>query len=313
MQHVNGLFQRLLTKLKIGVLGIPFNVGWAGEGIAEAPEALRTAGLVKELSATGREVFDLGDVQCDLPERDSANPKLLNPVQVIALSKAIAPRVAECVRSGFFPLILGGEDGILMGIIEGLRRGLNKRFGLIYLDAHGDFNTPETTPSGLIGGMNVAMVAGRGPINLTEIFGHRPQLREEAIVLFGTRDLDPPEKIALENSKVTIISANEVNEMGGGQAMRRALQTLKPHVDAVYVHMDVDVLSPAEMSALILPVPNGITLTECASALEIAASSGMLCGAAFMVFNARKDPNGSEAQKIIGLSKRLAQSLTIEQ
>ena len=294
-----------LAKSRIGLLGIPFNVGWAGEGIAEAPKALRNAGLVEELSLVGPEVVDLGDVVCNLPELDSTNPRLLNPAQVVALCRAIAPRVAQCVRSGLFPLIIGGEDGILMGIVEGLSQSLNKRFGLIYFDAHGDFNTPETTPSGLIGGMNVAMVAGRGPTNLTEIFGHRPQLPEEAIVLFGTRDLDSPEKIALENSKVTIISANEVNEMGGGQAMRRALQTLKPHVDAVYVHMDVDVLDPSEMSALILPVPNGVTLRECASALEVAGASGMLCGAALMVFNARKDPNGSEARKIIGLSNAL--------
>ena len=314
MQRENAIFQRTLDKLKIGVLGIPFNVGWAevAEGIAEAPEALRTAGLVKELSATGREVFDLGDVQCDLPKRDSANPKLLNPPQVIALSKAIAPRVAECVRAGYFPLILGGEDSILMGIVDGLSKSLNKRFGLIYFDAHGDFNTPETTPSGLIGGMNVAAVAGRGPTNLTNIFGHRPQLPEESIVLFGTRDLDDPEKAALHNSKVTVISANEIRETGGSQAMRKAIQTLKPHVDTIYVHMDVDVLDPAEMSAQILPVPNGISLVECGSALETAASSGMLCGAAFMVFNARKDPNQSEARKIIGITTRLSQSLVID-
>ena len=301
----------ILVKSKIGVLGIPFNVGWTGEGIAEAPKALRTAGIIQELSSTGRKVIDLGDVECDLPKQDSANPKLLNPAQVIALSKAIALRVTDTLRCGFFPLFLGGEDGILMGIVEGLSNGLNKRFGLIYLDAHGDFNTPETTPSGLIGGMNVAAVAGRGPANLTTIFGHKPQLPEEAIVLFGTRDLDDPEKVALDNSKVTIISANEIRETGGGQAMKRALQTLKPHVDAVYVHMDVDVLDPAEMNALILPVPNGITIAECASALESAGSSGMLCGASFMVFNARRDPNGSEAHKIIGLATRLTESLII--
>jgi arginase len=196
--------------------------------------------------------------------------------------------------------------------MEGLSKSLNKRFGLIYFDAHGDFNTPETTPSGLIGGMNVAVVAGRGPTSLTAIFGHRPQLPEESIVLFGTRDLDEPEKVALHNSKVTVISANEIRETGGDQAMRKAIQTLKPYVDTLYVHMDVDVLDPAEMSAQILPVANGITLAECASALEIAGSSGMLCGAAFMVFNARKDPNRSEAPKIIGLAKRLSQSLVID-
>ena len=295
-----------MTNPRIGVLGIPFNVGWAGEGIDEAPRALRAAGLIRELSSVGLEVSDLGDVQCELPTRDSSNPKLLNPAQVIALSSAIAPRVTECVRAGLFPLILGGEDGILMGIVEGLKQGLNGRIGLIYLDAHGDFNTPETTPSGLIGGMNVAIVAGRGPVELTSIFGYRPQLPEEAIVLFGTRDLDPPEKVALENSKVTVFSSEKVKGMGGGEAMKRAIQALKPQVDTVYVHMDVDVLDPREMSALILPAEDGLTLKECTSALETAAKSGMMCGAAFMVFNARKDSSGAESRKIIELARHLA-------
>ena len=296
---------------RIGVLGIPFNVGWTGEGIDEAPRALRAAGLIQELSSVGLEVNDLGDVECELPVRDSSNPKLLNSSQVIALSRAIAPRVTECTRAGLFPLILGGEDGILMGIVEGLKQGLNRRIGLIYLDTHGDFNTPETTPSGLIGGMNVAIVAGRGPSELTSIFGYRPQLPEDAIVLFGTRDLDRSEKTALENSKVVVFASGKVREMGGGEAMRRAIEALKPHVDTVYIHMDVDVLDPGEMSALILPVANGLTLKECASALETAAKSRMICGAAFMVFNARKDPNRAESQKIIELAKHLAANLCV--
>jgi arginase len=298
-----------MTVSQIGVLGIPFNVGWKGEGIDEAPQALRAAGLVQQLRSVGLEVRDLGDVECRLPERDWSNPKLLNPAQVIALCKEIAPRVAECVRSGLFPLILGGEDGILMGIVAGLQQALNKRIGLIYLDAHGDFNTPETTPSGLIGGMNVAMVAGHGPEELTTIFVDKPQLPEEAIVLFGTRDLDPAEKLALENSKVTVLSMDHIKKVGAGEAMRKALKILKPNVDTVYLHMDVDVLGPEDMSALILPVADGLTLTDCESGLEVVGESGMLCGAAFMVFNARKDPMGSEAPKIIRLAKHLAQSM----
>ena len=293
----------------IGVLGIPFCVGWVGEGIAEAPDALRASDLVQAVASVGLEVKDLGDVQCTLPPREMKNPKLLNPAQVIVLSKAIAPRVERSIRSGYFPLILGGEDGILMGIIAGLQDGLKKRIGLIYVDAHGDFNTPDTTPSGLIGGMNVAIVAGRGPEQLANIFGKRPQLPEEAIVLFGQRDLDPLEKAALDSSKVTVISTEDVKQMGAAAAMRKAIHILKPQVDKLYFHMDVDVLDPGEMSALILPVPNGLTLKEIMEALEVVGSSGLLCGAAFMVFNARKDPTRTEAQKIVSLVRHLAQSL----
>jgi arginase len=301
-----------LATPKIGVLGIPFCVGWVGEGIAEAPKALRDSGLIPQLASVGLELSDLGDVKCTLPARDLSNPKLLNPARVVTLCKAIAPRVAEIVRSGYFPLIFGGEDGILMGIIAGLQEGLEKRIGLIYMDAHGDFNTPETTPSGLIGGMNVAMVAGRGPQEFTTIFGKKPQLPEESIVLFGQRNLDPPERAALDNSKVTVISTEKIKEMGATEAMKEAIQTLKPHVDLLYVHMDVDVLDPKEMSALILPVADGLTQKECRDAFEVVAKSGILCGAALMVFNARKDPAKSEAPKVISLARHLVQSLKNE-
>jgi arginase len=305
----NLVAEALEMPTRIGVLGIPFNVGWQGEGIAEAPRALRAAGLVSQLASTGLEVKDFGDVECKLPARDSSNPKLLNSAQVIELSKAIAPRVEQCVRPGFFPIILGGEDGILMGLIAGLQRGLPRRIGLIYLDAHGDFNTPETTPSGLIGGMNVAIVAGHGPPELTSIFGRQPQLPEDAIVFYGSRDLDPPEKVALEKSRTKVLMMDQVKRLGAAQAMKEAIEFLKPKVDSVYFHMDVDVLDPKEMSALILPVANGLTLKECESALQTVTRSGMLCGAAFMVFDARKDPTRSEAPKIVQLIKGLAQTL----
>jgi arginase len=154
---------------RVGILGVPYNVGWRGEGIDKGPQALRNAGLAERLGKVACVVKDLGDIQADLPPYEDSNQKLLNPRQVIALCRVLA----------YFPLILRGEDSVLMGIIEGLKRGLKKRIGLIYFDAHGDFNTPETTPSGLIGGMNVAVVAGRGPEILTKMFGYAPQLPEE--------------------------------------------------------------------------------------------------------------------------------------
>jgi arginase len=160
----------------IGVLGIPYNVGWKGEGIDEGPAALRKAGIVRQLSQVADVVADLGDVEANLPPRDDTNPRLLNPYQVVAVCRAVALRVRSACEQGYFPLILGAEDSVIMGIVEGLKQGIGETIGLIYLDAHGDFNTPDTTPSGLIGGMDVAVLAGRGPDLLTSIFGHKPQL-----------------------------------------------------------------------------------------------------------------------------------------
>jgi len=288
-----------VSKLKaIGVIGIPYNVGWKGEGIDEGPSALRAAGLLKELEQVAEAVVDLGDASVDLPPRDDSNPKLLNPHQVIAVCKAIAPRVRSACEQGYLPLLLGAEDSAIMGIVEGLAQGLSVPIGLIYLDAHGDFNTPETTPSGLIGGMDVAVLAGRGPDLLTKIFGHKPQLREEQIAIFGARDLDPPEKEMLRRSNIHLYTMDRVRELGAERAIMEAAEKLSRFCDKIYVHVDIDVLEPTEMKAIHMSVPNGMTLAECARVLRNVRKIGKLCGLAVMVFNARKDQKGTEARKL---------------
>ena len=286
-------------KLKsIGVIGIPYTVGWKGEGIDEGPAALRKAGLVKQLSQVAETVADLGDVKVNLSPRDDTDPRLLNPHQVVAVCRAIAPRVRSACEQGYFPLIVGSEDSIIMGIVEGLQQGLGESIGLIYLDAHGDFNTPETTPSGLIGGMDVAVLAGRGPDLLTNIFGHKPQLQEEQIAIFGARDLDPPEREMLKKSKVNLYTIDKVRELGPEHAMMEATEKLLRASKRIYVHIDIDVLDPKEMEAIHMPVPDGLGLSECANALKVVSQSGRLCGLAIMVFNARKDSSGKEAVKL---------------
>jgi arginase len=288
-----------VSKLKaIGVIGIPYNVGWKGEGIDEGPSALRAAGLLKELEQVAEAVVDLGDASVDLPPRDDSNPKLLNPHQVIAVCKAIAPRVRSACEQGYLPLVLGAEDSAIMGIVEGLAQGLSVPIGLIYLDAHGDFNTPETTPSGLVGGMDVAVLAGRGPDLLTKIFGHKPQLREEQIAIFGARDLDPPEKEMLRRSNIHLYTMDRVRELGAERAIMEAAEKLSRFCDKIYVHVDIDVLEPTEMKAIHMSVPNGMTLAECARVLRNVRKIGKLCGLAVMVFNARKDQKGTEARKL---------------
>jgi arginase len=288
-----------VTRLRsIGVIGIPYTVGWKGEGIDEGPAALRKAGLVRQLSQVAEVVADLGDVKANLPPRDDTNPRLLNPYQVVAVCRAVAPRVRTACEQGYFPLILGAEDSIIMGIVEGLQQGLGETIGLIYLDAHGDFNTPETTPSGLIGGMDVAMLAGHGPDLLTNIFGHKPQLREEQIAIFGARDLDPPEREMLKESKVHLYTMDKVRELGPEHAMKEATEKLLRTSKRIYIHIDIDVLDPKEIGATQLPVPDGLGLAECSNALRVVSQSGRLCGLAVMVFNAHKDPHGKEANQL---------------
>jgi len=288
-----------MSRIKaIGVMGIPYNVGWKGEGIDEGPSALRKAGLLKQLEHVAETVADFGDVNVRLPPRDDSSPKLLNPHQVVAVCKAVARQVSGACERGYFPLILGSEDSVIMGIVEGLQQALPQPVGLVYLDAHADFNTPETTPSGLVGGMDVAILAGRGPDLLTNIFGRKPQLREEQIAIFGARDLDPPEWKMLKDSKVHLYTMERVAKLSAEQAMKEATEKLLESCERIYVHMDIDVLDPSEIKAIHMSVPDGLKLAECRSALHVVRKTGRLCGLAVMVFNARKDPEGTEAGKL---------------
>lgn len=286
---------------RIAVIGVPYNTGSVGAGVDRGPEALRNAGIIDELERQGREVVDYGNVRVDLPPPDFSNPKLLNPNQVKVLCRALADKIQSAILAGYFPFILGGEDSALMGIVEGLRRGLGAKIGMVYMDAHGDFNTPETTPSGIIGGMDVAITAGRGPKELAEMFGHSPLLREENIVLFGVRDLDRLEEMALSRSRVQVYTRERVKVEGAEQAARKILKDLELRCDYLYVHVDLDVLDESVVSALGLPVPDGLSESEFKDTLRVLFGSGKLCGVALMVFDAAKDPNAKEARKVVKL------------
>jgi len=247
------------------------------------------------------ELVDHGDVEVRLPPRDESNPKLLNARQVEAVCRSLAAKVHSTVDREYFPLIIGGEDSVIMGIIEGFQRTLGPRIGLVYMDAHGDFNTSETTPSGLIGGMNVAITAGRGPRELVEMFGHSPLLPEENIVLYGTRELDAMEEKALTKSKVKVYMREKIREVGVERAVKKILHDLESRCDKVYVHVDLDVLDETAMSAQSYPVGDGLSMGEFQETLQGLVRSGRLCGMSIMVFNAAKDPEGVEARKVVRL------------
>ena len=291
----------MATIKRISIIGDPYNVGWEGPGVHEAAAAFRRAGLVEAVRGVVDEVVDFGDIDVDLPPRDNSNARLLNPEQVKAVSRVIADEVTRVVAAGYTPLIIGGEDSVMLGILEGFRRALGAPIGQVFMDAHGDFNTPETTPSGLIGGMENAILTGRGPEDLVKLFRDEPQLAEENIAFYGTRDLDPQEKVALDNSQVRRWPADRIRQVGPSEAMRQVLEDLRSRVENVYLHIDLDILDKSEMAAHVLPVPNGLTSDEFVRSVSGLVSSGLLCGLAVMVFNAEKDPTGSEAKRVVKL------------
>jgi len=287
------------TIKKLGILGDPYWVGWSCDGITASAAAFRKAGLVEAVREVVDEVVDYGDVEIDLPSYDDSNPKLLNVEQVKALSRLMADKVEQIVSDGCVPLIIGGEDSVMLGILDGFRRVLGAPLGQVFMDAHGDFNTPRTSPSGLIGGMENAILAGRGPEELVHLFRPGPQLEERNITLYGTRDLDPEEALALALSDVRVWRADRLRQAGPAEAMRQVVADLRQRVQNVYLHIDLDVLDTSQMSAHVLPVPDGLTREEFITSVRELVSSGLLCGLAVMVFDTDKDPTGSEAKKVV--------------
>jgi arginase len=285
---------------RIGVIGIPYNTGSKGLSIEKGAKALRNAGIVAALQRF-TEAVDFGDLNVNLPAPDRSNPKLLNPNQVEVLCRALADKIKAILDAGCLPFIVGGDDSALMGIIEGLRRSLGPKIGMVYMDAHGDFNTPETTPSGIIGGMDVAIVSGRGPKRLAAMFKHSPLLPEENIVLYGVRDLDPLEAKALAESKVRVYPREKIKSQGAQKTVEEILRHLESKCGCLYLHIDLDVLDTSVFSAQGLPVPDGLSKEEFQNTLKILARSGKLCGVALMVFDAARDVNGSQARKIVEL------------
>jgi arginase len=285
---------------RIGVIGIPYNTGSKGLSVEKGAEALKNAGIVAALRRFS-EVVDFGDIKVNLPAPDLSDLKLLNPNQVEVLCRALADKIKAILDAGCLPFIVGGDDSALMGIIEGLRRSLGPEIGMVYMDAHGDFNTPETTPSGIIGGMDVAIVAGRGPKRLAAMFEHSPLLPEENIVLCGVRDLDQLEAKALVESKVRAYSREKIRSQGAEKTAEEILRHLESKCGYLYLHIDLDVLDTSVFSAQGLPVPDGLSKEEFQSTLRILVRSGKLCGVALMVFDAAKDADGSQARRIVEL------------
>lgn len=288
---------------KVGVIGVPYNTGSKGLNIEKGAKSFRNAGIVETLRQFS-EVIDFGDVKVNLPPPDNSNPKLLNPQRVVVLCEALAERVKTAIKAECCPFIVGGDCSMLMGIIEGLR-SLNTKIGMVYMDAHGDFNTPETTPSGIIGGMDIAIATGRGSEKLTAMFGHSPLLPEENIVLYGARDLDPLEAKALSASRVKVYTREEVRTQGSENVAAEILSYLEPKCRCLYLHVDVDVLDESVCSARGLPVPDGLTEEEFTNTFGTLAKSEKLCCVTLTAFDAGRDPDGKQAKKIVELISRV--------
>lgn len=289
--------------MKVAVIGVPMDLGGRRRGTDMGPSAIRYAGLGNVLRGLGHEdVLDMGDIPVAVREtRDVGDERVKYLHDIVSICEQLARRVEEAVRAGRIPVVLGGDHSIAMGTVGGLAR-VRPELGIIWMDAHGDFNTPESTPSGSIHGMPLAAILGRGHELMTRCCGGpTPKVPEKYTVLVGVRALDPGEREALRHSEVTVFTMKHVDEIGIGAVMRQAAGIAGDGGRRmIHLSVDMDVIDPTYAPGVGTLEPGGLTYREAHLAMEVLAEAG-LGSLEFTEVNPILDQGNRTALLIVGL------------
>jgi arginase len=289
------------VKETIRVIGVPMDLGAGRRGVDMGPSAIRAANLHSRIKELGYKVQDGGNVFTAEPEeRKPKDPKLKYVDEVLAACKDLADRVEKCVRDGATPLVLGGDHSIAIGTHAGLSR-IHKRRGLLWFDAHADFNTVETSPSGNIHGMPVSAILGLGHERLANFDSPGAKLDPRNVVLIGLRSVDKEEANVLQDSRVTYYTMRDIDEMGLSAVMDEALQRAGKGVDEVHLSFDLDVVDPRWAPGTGTTVQGGLTYRESHLAMEILADSGLLGSLEFVEVNPLLDTGNTTGDFTVGL------------
>jgi arginase len=252
------------------------DLGADRRGVDIGASAIRYAGLNDQLRKLGHTVEDLGNLVVAQPEGlhiGNSRMKYLEPI--LQVSEELATTVSTALENDYFPLILGGDHSIALGSISGVA-SVHKDIGVIWIDAHGDFNTEETTPTGNIHGMILAALAGEGDRHLTHVKGWGPKINSQTLVIVGARDLDEGEKALLRANNVHVFTMSEIDHRGISDVMKEALSVAGQYNNGVHLSLDMDSLAPRYAPGVGTPVPGGLTYREAHLAMEMVADANRL-------------------------------------
>jgi arginase len=254
--------------------------GAGRRGVDMGPSALRKAGLNPKLAKLGYIVQDLGNVFVDQQESmDEGDPHARFLDSIVQSCVGLAVIMEEVAAAGKFPLVIGGDHSIAAGTVAGVAsayRRQNQKIGLLWIDAHTDMNTPETSPSGNVHGMPLACCIGRGPFGLTNMLGFAPKVDPKNVVLIGIRDVDKEERELVHASGVTVFTMRQIDELGLRVVMDRALAIVNEGTVGFHLSLDMDSLDPVEAPGVGTPVQGGMTYREGHLAMEKVCDNGRL-------------------------------------
>jgi arginase len=257
----------------IEIIGVPVDLGAGRRGVDMGPSAIRVADLEPRLEALGHQVEDCGDLDVMIPETQPVGEgKLRYKEPILAISDLLRQAVEKALGRGRLPLVLGGDHSIAIGSIAGsachyAREG--GQLGLIWFDAHGDANTPETTPSGNIHGMSLAIALGLGDPDLVNLGGRAPKIRPRNTALIGLRDVDPGERETLKRTGVEVYTMRDIDERGMRDVVDEAIRIASDGTAGIHLSFDLDVVDPEDAPGTGTPVWGGITYREAHLAMEL--------------------------------------------
>jgi arginase len=260
----------------VGIFGVPMDLGQDRRGVDMGPSAIRYARLEACLEDLGHGVTDLGNAGVPIPEVVSSGEKVKHLAAVKSVCEEVSERAAAIVSEGLFPIFLGGDHAIAIGTVSGVARSTSgARTGVIWVDAHADFNTPATSPSGNIHGMPLATLTGRGPPDLVGIGGPGASVETEDIVVVGLRSVDVEEKNLLREAGVKVYTMKDIDAYGAARIVRSAIKGLK-HVDRVHLSLDLDAVDPEVAPGVGTPVRGGLTYREAHLLMELVNEAGIV-------------------------------------
>jgi arginase len=283
-------------------VGIPMDLGQSRRGVDMGPSAIRYAGLGHSLQRLGFGDEHLGNI--DIPDRETLPPEggmAFLPATIDACER-IYETAREATTRGSFPLFLGGDHSIALGTVGGV--SVDEPVGVLWIDAHTDMNTPETSPSGNLHGMPLAALLGLGSRQMIDIGRPGAKLGSADVVVIGARSVDPGERNLIQSCGLRVFSMREIDQRGLAPVAQEALEALS-HCARLHVSLDMDALDPKEAPGVGTPVPGGLTYREAHLLMELVAESGRLWSAEVVEINPILDEQNRSARIACGLLESL--------
>jgi arginase len=285
---------------KVVVFGVPSAAGGSGPGMELAPFALRAAGLLEALRSTGRTVVNRSDLSL-FPFREDSTGPARNTAGAACAARAAADEMARALTEGF-AILLGGDCSLVVGAVAGVQKTVDGPLGLVYLDANADLNTPDTSPSGGLAGMALSLALGKGPAELVALA--QPPVDPDHVALVGFRALDPGERSRIADLGLALPAA-AARTLGMRAAAALALDGVNNEQGPILVHLDVDLVGPAEMPAKVSTTPgDGLSWPEAGALLTALFASPRVVALEVAEYHPAGDPGGACGRLLVELIAR---------